>query len=123
MGYLILLMAFLGVVWFVSAPFRRASTAPDGMHEPEFESLERIDLEAARDAKYREIRDAELDHQTGKLSDEDYEAIDSTLRTEAIEVLHQLDTLDERAALVREDHETPAPARQGGAEGEASRPE
>ena len=31
------------------------------------------ELEAARDAKYREIRDAELDLRTGKLSDEDYE--------------------------------------------------
>ncbi len=55
--------------------------------------MRRIDLEAARDAKYREIRDAELDHQTGKLSDADYEAIDSTLRAEAIELLHQLDAL------------------------------
>ena len=34
------------------------------------------ELEAAREAKYREIRDAELDHQTGKLSDADFEAID-----------------------------------------------
>ncbi len=34
------------------------------------------ELEAARDAKYREIRDAELDLRTGKLSDEDYGAID-----------------------------------------------
>jgi hypothetical protein len=60
--------------------------------------MQRIDLEAARDAKYREIRDTELDHETGKLSDEDYEAIDSTLRTEAIELLHELDALDESGA-------------------------
>ncbi len=57
--------------------------------------MQRLDLEAARDAKYREIRDAELDHQTGKLSEADYEAIDSTLRAEAIELLHQLDAIDE----------------------------
>ena len=49
------------------------------------------ELEAARDAKYREIRDAELDLRTGKLSDEDYEAIDQTLRAEAIEILRALD--------------------------------
>ena len=60
--------------------------------------MQRIDLEAARDAKYREIRDAELDHQTGKLSDDDFAAIDSTLRAEAIELLHQLDDLDESGA-------------------------
>ena len=45
------------------------------------------DLEAAREAKYREIRDAELDYRTGKLSLEDYQAIDADLRAEAIEIL------------------------------------
>ncbi len=49
------------------------------------------ELEAARDAKYREIRDAELDVRTGKLSDEDYAALDGSLRAEAVEILHQLD--------------------------------
>jgi hypothetical protein len=51
----------------------------------------RSDLEAAREAKYREIRDAELDYRTGKLSTEDYEAIDRGLRAEAIEILNQLE--------------------------------
>ena len=45
-----------------------------------------------RDAKYREIRDAELDLRTGKLSAEDYGAIDQTLRSEAIEIMDALDT-------------------------------
>jgi hypothetical protein len=49
------------------------------------------DLEAAREAKYREIRDAELDRRTGKLSDSDYEATDRTLRAEAIAILNELD--------------------------------
>jgi type II secretory pathway component PulM len=48
-------------------------------------------LEAARDAKFREIRDAELDFRTGKLSREDYRALDSSLRAEAIELLRRLD--------------------------------
>ena len=47
-------------------------------------------LEAAREAKYREIRDAELDFRTGKLSREDYEAIDGALRAEALEILNRL---------------------------------
>jgi hypothetical protein len=55
----------------------------------------REDLEAAREAKYREIRDAELDYRTGKLSPEDYQAIDSELRAEAIEILDRLE-LEER---------------------------
>jgi hypothetical protein len=55
------------------------------------QSTARAELEAAREAKYREIRDAELDHQTGKLSDEDFEAIEQTLRGEALEILDRLE--------------------------------
>ena len=51
------------------------------------------ELEAARDAKYREIRDAELDHRTGKLSDADWRAQDRALRAEAVEILRRLDEL------------------------------
>jgi hypothetical protein len=50
-------------------------------------------LEAAKEAKYREIKDAELDHQMGKLSDEDYQTIDQELRGQAIEILQQIDRL------------------------------
>ncbi len=60
---------------------------------------ERIELEAARDAKLREIRDAELDHQTGKLSNADFAAVDSTLRAQAIEILNRIDGLDEGERL------------------------
>ena len=48
-------------------------------------------LEAAKEAKFREIRDAELDFRTGKLSEEDFRALDSVLRAEAIELLRRLD--------------------------------
>ena len=58
------------------------------------ESAERAELEAAKEAKYREIREAELDHRTGKLSREDWRALDSELRAEAIELLRRLDALD-----------------------------
>jgi len=56
---------------------------------------QRADLEAARDAKYAEIRDAELDYRTGKLSQEDWRGLDRQLRGEAVELLHRLDALDE----------------------------
>ncbi len=45
------------------------------------------ELEALKEAKYREIRDAELDHAAGKLSDEDFALLDAELRREAIEIL------------------------------------
>jgi len=54
----------------------------------------RADLEAAKESKYREIRDAELDLGMGKLSRADHRAIDSELRAEAIEILRELDGLD-----------------------------
>jgi hypothetical protein len=53
----------------------------------------RQSLEAAKEAKYREIRDADLDHRMGKLSDADYRATDRELRAQAIEILSQLDEL------------------------------
>ena len=55
---------------------------------------ERADLEAARDAKYAEIRDAEMDYRTGKLSEADWRGLDRQLRREAVELLHRLDALD-----------------------------
>jgi hypothetical protein len=53
------------------------------------------DLESAREAKYREIRDTEMDFRTGKLSREDYEAIDVQLRAEALEILDRLGDADD----------------------------
>ncbi len=104
------------VLVVVGAPLRRArmadQTRPDdesgaavqtaaaarGGREARGERLQRARvreaLEAAREAKYREIRDAELDYRTGKLSDQDYRAIDSQLRAEAIEILNRLEAAE-----------------------------
>ena len=74
------------VAVLVLAPLRKrvASTAPD----------RRDDLEAAKESKYREIKDAELDYRMGKLSEEDWRGLDRELRNQAIEILKQLDRLD-----------------------------
>ena len=78
------------VVWFVTAPLRRtggeSDAAPVKTEDPAI-----ADLEARKEAKYREIRDAELDHAQGKLSDADWARADTQLRREAIEILKQLD--------------------------------
>jgi hypothetical protein len=55
------------------------------------------ELEAAKEAKYREIRDAELDHRMGKLSRQDWRAVDRELREEAIRILSELDRLQGRS--------------------------
>ncbi|MGO9907981.1 MAG: hypothetical protein ACLP4R_23165 [Solirubrobacteraceae bacterium] len=96
--YLIILAILAAVVVFVSAPVRRVlagghSFVGGGGADPESEVAE---LEAAREAKYRELRDADLDYRTGKLSDEDYEMLDRSLRGEAIEILRGLDRERER---------------------------
>jgi hypothetical protein len=83
---LIFLAAVVAVV--VAMPFRHPGRAE--AHE----DAQRAELEAAKEAKYREIRDAELDHQMGKLSEEDWRAVDRELRGEAIEILRRLDRLD-----------------------------
>ena len=54
----------------------------------------RGDLEAAKEAKYREIKDAELDFRMGKLSEDDWRGLDAELRAQAIEILRKLDRLD-----------------------------
>src|SRR3954453_18611314 len=51
------------------------------------------DLEAAKEARSREIREAEMDFRTGKLSEADWKAIDRELRAEAMDVLRRLDAL------------------------------
>src|ERR687886_2752259 len=87
MDYLIIFVVLALVVLVVSAPLR-ARRADDAA-----ESAERAELEAARDAKYREIRDAELDYRTGKLSEADWRVIDRSLRAEAVGILRRLDDL------------------------------
>ena len=65
-----------------------------GVGEESGESASREELEAAKEAKYREIRDAQLDFEMGKLSREDHRAVDRELRGEAIAILQRLDGLD-----------------------------
>ncbi len=72
-GGLIALTGALIALW----PARRSRRVP---------AVE-TELEALKEAKYREIRDAELDHAAGKLSDEDFALLDAELRKEAVEIL------------------------------------
>ncbi|HEY1357926.1 MAG TPA: hypothetical protein VGF21_06455 [Thermoleophilaceae bacterium] len=60
------------------------------------DAARRAELEAAKEAKYREIRDAEMDQRMGKLSEADWKATDRELRGEAVEILRELDKLEGR---------------------------
>ena len=85
---LLVILALALVVVIVGAPLRA------GPRKTEDASVfERERLEAAREAKYREIRELEMDQRTGKLSDEDFEALDRQLRAEAVAILREIDAL------------------------------
>lgn len=93
MEFLVVLAVLVVVVLFISAPLRRAAergrrpaTGPAETAENEL-----AELQAAREAKYREIRDAELDYRMGKVGEADYHATDRELRGQAIAILRELD--------------------------------
>ena len=80
------------LAWFVTAPLReRPAAKPADRTEAEL-----ADLEAQKQAKYRQIRDAEADHASGKMSDEDFRRLDTELRAEAIQILKGIDRLRQR---------------------------
>jgi hypothetical protein len=84
----ILIVAVVAV--FVTVPLRAGRSEEEGARS---EDPRRAELEARKEAKYREIRDAELDRQQGKLSQDDWARADAELRREAIEILKELDRL------------------------------
>jgi len=86
----LLIVVVLGVAVLVIAGPLWAGRAGD---REAGESAARAELEAAKAAKYAEIRDAELDYRTGKLSEADWRSLDRQLRREAVDLLHRLDAL------------------------------
>jgi hypothetical protein len=86
---LLVLAALVAIA--VAVPLRRRG------EEERREEARVEELRAAKEAKYREIRDAELDHRMGKLSPEDWRAVDRELRGEAIDILRELDRLEGRS--------------------------
>ena len=91
MEYAVALLVLAALVALaVSVPLRRHGQA-ERLEETRFQ-----ELRAAKEAKYREIRDAELDHRMGKLSESDWRTVDGELRGEAVEILRELDALEGR---------------------------
>jgi hypothetical protein len=96
---LLALALLAAVIAVIAAPLRASLEHPASQTSADV-SPRRAELEAAREAKYREIRDAELDFRTGKLSAEDYAAIDAALRAEGLAILDQLEALDNESESV-----------------------
>jgi Tfp pilus assembly protein FimT len=84
---LVIVVALVAVVAIVGAPLRMSAR-----ERVRGEAADVIaELEARKEAKYREIRDAEMDLRTGKLSEEDHRVLDRQLRAEAVVILKALD--------------------------------
>ena len=108
-GLLAVLLVVI-VLAIVSAPLRAHLLIRDrrsASHSSDEEALRR--LEAEREARYRELRDAELDYRTGKLRSKDYEVIRENLRREALAILDAIEATRARLKLA-------APAADQGAE-------
>jgi hypothetical protein len=85
--FLLVLVVLAVVAVVVAWPLYRATRpAAPSTRDADVEALE-----AAKDTKLREIREAELDYRTGKLTEEDWRAIDRRLRAEVADVLRALD--------------------------------
>jgi hypothetical protein len=89
MEFVLAALILAGVVALVVlGPLRKVDT-----HERAGETR-RAALEAAKEAKYREIREAELDFRMGKLSEADWRAADRELRAQAMQILRDLDAAE-----------------------------
>jgi membrane protein implicated in regulation of membrane protease activity len=88
-------LALIALAAVVAAVLVRPLLRGDRAERPDETRID--ELRAAKEAKYREIRDAELDHRMGKVSREDWRAVDRDLRGEAIEILRELDRLEGRS--------------------------
>jgi hypothetical protein len=86
----LLLLALVAA--FVSVPLRRRAADAAGAGEDPVLA----ELEARKQAKYREIRDTELDHAQGKLSDREFRVQEAELKREAIAILEQIDAAQAR---------------------------
>jgi hypothetical protein len=89
LAVVLLFVVLLAAVALVVAPLRRGHATREGA-----DVALREELEVAKEAKYREIRDTEMDFRTGKLSEGDYRELERQLRAEAVEILRELDALD-----------------------------
>lgn len=82
-------LLLVALAWFVTAPLRRPAGAGDA--EAQRAEARVAEVQIRKEAKYREIRDAQLDHAAGKLTDGDFAELDAELRRDAVAILAELD--------------------------------
>jgi hypothetical protein len=79
-------------VVLVALPYLREPRADrDVLQEPSELDRRRLELAETRDRALAALKELELDHRTGKVSDEDYRDLIGPLRREAVEALRALE--------------------------------
>lgn len=93
MEVLLAILVVAAVAAFVTGPLRREvdEGASDRREDPVL-----ADLQARKQAKYREIRDTELDHAQGKLDEREFRRQEAELKREAIEILKAIEAHERR---------------------------
>jgi hypothetical protein len=81
-----------GCVVLVALPYLREPQADrDVLEEPSEVDRRRLELAETRDRALAALKELELDHRTGKVSDEDYRTLVGPLRRQAAEALRALE--------------------------------
>ncbi|MBA3348644.1 MAG: hypothetical protein H0T13_08805 [Actinobacteria bacterium] len=79
----------------VALPYlREPAPTEDLLAAPDDDERRRLELAEMRDRALAALKELELEHQTGKVSDEDYRALVGPLRREAAEALRALSPRD-----------------------------
>jgi len=89
-------------VVLVALPYLREPTpGRDALDEPGELERRRLELSERRDRALAALKELELDHRTGKVSDEDYRALVGPLRHEAATALRALEPRAEASSRVK----------------------
>ena len=91
LALLVVMLSLLVVIVLLAAPLYRSASEGQEERLDNRPEDQRVELEAQRITKLNEIREAELDWRTGKLSEADWKDTDAKLRAEAAVILRELD--------------------------------
>ncbi|HET9581957.1 MAG TPA: hypothetical protein VFP76_03995 [Gemmatimonadota bacterium] len=89
------LWLLLGAIWLAVYPL----LAGGGRVPPSAEGV--AELEAEKDRLIRDLHELDLDRATGKLSEEDYRALEARLKRRAVATLEEIDAARPRSGAER----------------------
>ena len=88
------LWVLLGALWLALWPFFVRERPPVPVAH-----LELQELETEKGRLLGEIHDLRLDYETGKLSEEDYRALEARLKARAVDVIREIEAREKSGAV------------------------